>query len=304
MDDIAVAIIKTLLYADVFNFPMTAEEIHHFLVHDSTVPYITVLKKLQHETLQPYIEEQDGYFMLRGRKELVAIRQQRQQASQELWHKAIHWGRWLSRLPFVRMVAITGALAMKNASSLDDDLDYLIITAEGRVWLARAAAIVIVRIGRLFGVEICPNYVLAQNHLAQEKQDLFIAHEVTQMIPVYGHALYYQIRQANEWTQSFLPNAQQVFFPVEEYRPNWLWRLGKRIIEFSLSGWAGNLLERWERQRKTKRFQPKAQQPQSSAKLDETMVKGHFEDYGHPTLRRYFERLQAYQLESSIASGD
>ena len=37
MKSIEAAILRTLLYADVFNFPMTPEEIHHFLMSDVPV---------------------------------------------------------------------------------------------------------------------------------------------------------------------------------------------------------------------------------------------------------------------------
>ena len=117
---------------------------------------------------------------------MIPLRVERDQASLLLWPPALSYGAWLARLPFVRMVALTGALAMRNASADDDDLDYVLVTAPGRVWLARAFAIVLVRLAKRRGVVVCPNYVLAESALAQDKHDLFMAHEVAQMVPIYG----------------------------------------------------------------------------------------------------------------------
>ncbi|MFN8450301.1 MAG: hypothetical protein U0521_17370 [Anaerolineae bacterium] len=41
-----------------------------------------------------------------------------------------------ARLPPVRMVALTGALVVRNASDNDDDLDYVLVTRRG-AWIAR-----------------------------------------------------------------------------------------------------------------------------------------------------------------------
>ena len=46
MDSIEAAILRTVLYADVFNFPMTPEEIHHFLIYDRKANFEEVKEAL------------------------------------------------------------------------------------------------------------------------------------------------------------------------------------------------------------------------------------------------------------------
>ena len=204
------------------------------------------------------------------------------------------------------MVALTGALAMRNAAAGDDDLDYLIVTAANRVWVARAFAIVLVRLVKLHGVVICPNYVLAEDALSQEQTDLFVAHEVAQMIPIYGDVLYQRFREANRWVEDSLPNASAPFHHAQGAGVNRLGTIVKQGLEFLLSGTLGDWLEQWEFKRKSARFSDALQSPGSAAKIDRRQVKGHFNDYGHPALRRYQERLQAYGLEDETwaATGD
>ena len=57
--------------------------------------------------------------------------------------QAVRYGLTIARLPFVRMVAVPGALTMDNVEP-GDDVDYLIVTAPDRLWLCRAVVIELV----------------------------------------------------------------------------------------------------------------------------------------------------------------
>lgn len=301
MQPLEAAILRTVLYADVFNFPMKPEEIHHFLIGDEPASLTQVQQVLRHSTwLRQYVKWVDQYVVYAGRNELVGVRKAREQASHTLWPQAVVWGKRLAQLPFVRMVALTGALAVRNAADHDDDLDYIMVTAENRVWIARAFAILMVRIGRLWGVTLCPNFVLAESALAQSRRDIFTAHEVAQMVPVYGHDVYRRFREENEWVYDQLPNATDPFFDevAAESKSSGIVVLIKRLLELILNSKAGDWLENWEYQRKLQRFAADMEKPHSSAKLDNTQVKGHFDDHGHPVLQKYYARLRECGLES------
>jgi hypothetical protein len=306
LNEIEEAILRTILYADVFYFPMTAREIHHFLIADTPTSLQSIEEALTcSPRLARLVETDDIYFARAGRSDLIRLRIERERASHELWSRALFYGRWLARLPFVRMVALTGALAMRNAANARDDVDYVLVTAEHRVWLARAFAIVLVRLGRLRGITLCPNYVLAEGALEQERHDLFIAHEVAQMVPISGFDVYHTMRDCNRWVGDFLPNADFTFHPQPEYWIGGLWAGLKRACEFVLGGGLGTRLEHWEYRRKRARFADEMRrQAHHAAQIDEQHVKGHFEDHGHPVLIKYQERLQEYHLEAVPQVGD
>src|SRR5690606_20957099 len=133
-------------------------------------------------------------------------RQARQAGSERLWHEALRYGRIIASLPYVRMVAITGELAMDNIQP-SSDIDYFIITQPGRLWLCRALTIGVVRYAALRGLTVCPNYLLSESALEIHEQNLYAAHEVAQMIPIAGHTVYQRLRAQNTWTEAFLPNA-------------------------------------------------------------------------------------------------
>ncbi len=306
MQPLEAAILRTVLYADVFNFPMKLEEIHHFLISDDPTSIAEIAQTLdQSVTLKQKLQQIDDYFIYIGSDNLVQIRQKREAASQFLWPQAVGWGKWLAALPYVRMVALTGALAVRNAADDDDDLDYLLVTAPHRVWLARAFAIIVVRIGRMRGVKICPNYVLAETNLIQTRRDIFLAHEVAQMVPIFGHDYYRRFREANDWVYGQLPNAIDPFVEQTEVKIGSS-HLLKRFLEVVCGGALGNRLEQWEYQRKLRRFATDLQTPHSSAQVDDTQVKGHFNDHGHPVLQKYARRLRECGLieESLAMTGD
>ncbi len=155
-------------------------------------------------------------------------------------------------MPFVRMVAITGALAVDNLATRPD-IDLLVVTSEGRVWISRRLIIALVRFARLFGDDLCPNYIISETNLNLEQRDLFTAHELAQMVPLYGKKAYMQMVAHNRWALDYLPSA---FSHLQERVPTLRRGLLRRLAEGVLSvrvldGW-----ERWELVRLQKKVRP------------------------------------------------
>jgi len=291
--DLEVAILQTVLYADIFDYPLTPAEIHYYLISTPAASE-RVLPLIENSAwLRARLAVTRGWVTVSGRQSIAAVREARGHSSAQLWPAARRWAAVIGALPFVRMVAVTGALAVDNAPS-GDDIDYLIVTAPGRVWLARAMAVAAVRVARLFGVGLCPNYVLAQSALRQQRRNLFIAHDLAQMVPLVGHAVYSEMRAANEWSVDFLPQAQTPLRFQPELRLSSGPRALQRCGEWLLAGRLGDALERWERDRKLRKFAAAAGQASSAAELDADRVKGHFDDHGHPILQQFNERVQQY----------
>lgn len=305
MSDLDDAILRTVLYGDVFHFPMSPREIHHFLISERPCTLSEVEHALRgSRRLAELLVQRDGLVAWAGRADLIELRASREAASAHLLPQARRYGRWLACLPFVRMVAITGALAMRNASDRHDDLDYVLVTAPGRVWLARAFAIVIVRFSRRRGAVVCPNYVLAETALTQDRRNLYIAHEVAQMVPLFGFGLYSRMRDLNAWAAEYLPNARAPFYPEAECRPGRLMRGIQRVAEWLLGGRLGEALEGWESTRKLRRFQAQMEATHEAARLDSERVKGHFQDHGRRVLDQYALHLRQHGLDALPAAAD
>ena len=209
---------KTLLYSDLFDYPLTPEEVAHYLIGVPSTADEVRACLARTRCLAGRIVEMDGYLALRGREGLIARRLDRAATSDRLWRHARRFVRVLRLLPFVRMIAITGALSMNN-SGAGDDIDVLIVTAPDRVWLTRAFAVALVYAGKLCGDTLCPNYVISERALVLERHTLFVAHEFVQMVPVYGREVYDRMCAANGWIQTMLPNAVRPVWSEPDQQP-------------------------------------------------------------------------------------
>jgi hypothetical protein len=210
-----------------------------------------------------------------------------------MWPKALRYAEAIAGLPFVRLVALTGALTMNNVDP-GDDFDFLIVTETGRLWLTRAIVIgFIVKPASRRGNEICPNYLLSEHALAFTDQNLYVAHELLQMIPLTGLDLYRLIRLRNPWTRRFLPNASGPPRHVDVSPAGW--STVRSLVEGSLGTGLGRRLEHWESTRKIRRFEQQ-NKGRATASFDVDHCKGHFQSNERQILEAFDERLR--RLES------
>jgi hypothetical protein len=289
------AILRTILYADVFDYPLTTAEIHRYLSSEAETLGSVQAALAASDWLGGRLSRLGDLYTLTGREALADLRAARAEASARSWPRARRCGRLLAHLPFVRMAAVTGALAMNNVPD-GDDVDLILVTAPGRVWLARAFAIAVVRAAKLFNMTLCPNYLLAETRLQQDQRDLFVAHELAQMIPLAGSDVYWRMRAANGWAANFLPNAGSMPGSEGDGMPHYFGKALQRFIEWLLSGRLGDWLEGWERRRKIAKFRLQLDRPDSEAVLDETQVKGHFNNYRQKVMQAYEERCRRFNL--------
>jgi hypothetical protein len=287
------AILDTVAYADIFQYPLTPAEIHRYLIGvKASLPEVfTAIEYLR--TRLGLLDCLEGYYSLPGKTGLVSVRQNRRQIAGHLWPKAIHYGRLIAHLPFVRMVAVTGSLAMENVEP-QADLDYLIVTRGGRLWLARAMVILLVRWAAAQGITICPNYFLSDASLALREQNLFTAHEMVQMYPVSGLNVYLQMRRLNAWALDYLPNtpsSRLIITDPGEKAPV-LQRFGELILQSPVF----DRLERWEMERKQRKF-ASISGNHLETDFSSDRCKGHFDGHGNRVLAAFREREEIFQEE-------
>lgn len=130
------AIIKVLVFFDLFDHPLTTYEVWTKL--DKRWGLIEILDFLDKEISKPAatLSQRSGFYFLTGREEITAIRQKRHNYGAEKIKIARRFARVFSLLPLVRMVALANSLGQYN-SRAESDIDFFIISAPRRVWLAR-----------------------------------------------------------------------------------------------------------------------------------------------------------------------
>lgn len=211
------SILQTLVYADVFDYPLTADELYRFLIADRPLNRTTFNKAVTQ--ISPdlgQINTNNGYYFLRGREKIVALRKKRERWSQEKLRIAQRVAGWLHLIPWIKMAAVTGALAMKN-SDREDDIDLLIVSARNRLWSTRFLTVLLVELvaqrrrpgDQQVKDKICLNMFLDEAHLRipQKEQNLFTAHEACQLKPIWEKdGTYQKFLHVNRWVEKYLMN--------------------------------------------------------------------------------------------------
>jgi len=285
------AILETLVYSDIFEYPLQLKELHRFL------PERVDIEKLPGAiaSLHEYVGRKDDYYFLAGREETVGIRKQREARSRKLLPRAIQYGCVLGSLPFIRMVALTGSLAVMNVSK-DSDFDYMLVTAPGRVWTARVFALLFNRLVRPFGPAICPNLIVSETALEWPQHDLYSARELYQMIPIMGMDVYHRLMKANQWVREFFPNAS--ITTSEVFKTSEVWKL----FELPLRGKPGDSFERWEMNRKIAKFSKQEGFGEETVFTAE-VCQGNFHHHRRRTREVFQERLNNLSVGPSLLSG-
>lgn len=128
---------------------------------------------------------------------------------------------YLSKIPFILFVGISGSLAMNNAKT-DSDIDLFVITKNDTLWIARFLSIVILSLNR-FSLrrannknernKICLNLWIDQHSIDMPDmpQNAYTAHEIAQVVPLVDKVnTYSQWIKRNKWITGYWPHAVPV----------------------------------------------------------------------------------------------
>lgn len=218
-------ILATIAYADVFDYPLTETELYRWLIGVVSVripkSFIGVEKVKRNGTT---------FLFLAGRSSIVKQRLERAVIADHKWARARHAAAAFCWIPTVQLVGVTGGLSVNNAR-IDDDIDLFFIVSKQTLWVTRLLVTVtsdilgIRRRPNEHDVEnkICLNMFMTEDALELPivDQDLFAAHEVLQMVPLWERGgVYKQFLRSNTWVKYFLPNAwkEQYHLARDTYR--------------------------------------------------------------------------------------
>lgn len=288
VDPIADAILNTLRYADVFDYALSRDETHRYLIGVAATREQVECALNDPARLNGAIRRAGDFLTLPEHESSIAARLYWRAEAQPLWRAARYYARLIAYFPFVRMIAVSGGLAMDNAR--DYDIDLLIVTAPARLWSVRGLVVALVRLAHLRGVKLCPNFLLTQNVLAVPTQDLYNAHELAQMIPLYGLGIYCQMLQANAWAQKFLPNAFAAEPPQNEKPLGRGGLVAKKFFERILCGGLGDAIERWEMNRKIKKLSAQIPSNADTVQFSADVCRGFFSGHGKRILKEYYSK--------------
>ena len=200
------AIARSVIYASLFDYPLTLDQLHHSLIESDQTRLEILAVYDGSEMLHDMITLRDGLFFPVGRDDLVDARRRREARSDAFLtaHRLVL--RLICALPFTRLVALSGSIAHRNLQP-DGDLDLFIVTRGARVWTVTVALLVLTRLLHRRRT-VCANVVLADSHLTLDQQDLFAANQVIHLQPLVGGDVIDQFRAANPFVARCYPNSR------------------------------------------------------------------------------------------------
>jgi hypothetical protein len=198
------AIARSVLYASLFEYPLTLSQLRQTLIESAQTPTQILATFERSGPLRELVEHRNGFFYPAGRQELVAERRRREGRSRAFLKAHRRLLRLIGGLPYVRLVALSGSIAHLNLEK-GGDLDIFIVTRGAHVW-STAVAVVLLAKGMRRRRTLCANFVVADTALAFAQEDLFTASQIVGLKPLAGAATFQQLLDANPSVRRFYPN--------------------------------------------------------------------------------------------------
>lgn len=206
---------KTYAYGKIFQYQRSLPELYFWKIGSKFISYKNFLKKLGSKKSlylpkkinNPYSVQKVTF----AKKKLCQI----------------------AKVPFIRLLGVTGSVSANNAKK-NDDIDIFIITAPHTLWITRPLVLLYLEIKGIRRRRktpindqkdlICPNLWLDSANLKINKQDqnLYTAHEVLQVKPLFDKSQTYQrFLKTNRWVKRFLGNAYTLSKIKISTKPNY-----------------------------------------------------------------------------------
>ena len=246
------SILNTLAYYDIFNYPLKPEEVLRF-VSFKNAKKDEVEQALNSLCNLGLIFKFNEFYSLQNDINYVKRRLKGNGEAEKYFPLARKKAGIIMRFPFVRAVMASGSLS-KGYMDENSDLDFFIVTASGRLWIARTLLILYKRIF-LFNSHkyFCVNYFIDEDHLEIEEKNLFTATELATVIPLCGVNYYSRLHKKNMWLRDFFPNyCEQETTSIRPPTSSPFKKILEEVIDFCAGTWLNALfmritLNRWKR---------------------------------------------------------
>ncbi len=300
VDNLSAKVLRSLLYFDIFKYPLTAEEVFHTTNEKTSLSNIQ--NALQDLVAKKMLFQFDDFYCLRNEKGLIERRIKGNRLAKERMEDAYKMSAWIARFPYVRGIFLSGSIS-KNYMEEDSDIDYFVITKPGRLWIARTL-LKLYRIIFLLNNDrnFCVNYFIDENNLEIEEKNLFTATELVTTIPTYNPELYQQFRKANNWSAQHYPH-----FPMRSVERTWkvkedgsknFWEklFNTRLGEFLDTQFMKMTVKHW--QRKFGYFDEK--DLEVAFKSRKHVSKQHSNHFQRKILEKLEEKIKAFEVQHGV----
>ena len=264
-DKLSKNILATIIYYDGMGYPLTAFEVWKYLIRTDyysqknpleQVSLFEVTQQLISRELLTYISQQNGFYFLLGQQHLVSKRIASSKISVGKLKRLRNVAAVLRFMPFVRMIGVTGGLAMKNAT-MKSDWDLFIVMRYGKIWTSRTIVTAVTHLmgkrrhGDKVADRVCLNFFVTDQSLEIITKDLFSANEYMFLFPLYNWQTYLRFQMKNHWIKNMKPHYELgEVAPLKTLEDSFLSKNVKHIGEWIFApDWIENVLRKIEKKR-------------------------------------------------------
>jgi predicted nucleotidyltransferase len=307
-------ILNTITYFDLFDYPLTLNEIYQYLYtggmqggNFNLLDIEDCLKKSEY--LQKIITAKNGFYFLKNRQSIVKTRLERYNLTNQKYKIALKAVRIFKYLPFIKLVAVCNSLGMNNATE-ESDIDLFIITEANRIWLARLLLVAVIFILGLRPPKekakdkICLSYYITTEHLdlADTRilaDDIYLIYWLATLTKLYERDSYLsKFYQANSWLKKYLPNWQAVVpgyrRRVEEnFFSRMICRLGEFLAQKEYGDYFNYLAKRFQLKRLSQEKKDVAVRHKNWVIIRDDILKFHITDRREYFLNLFEQKINA-----------
>ena len=242
-NNIQESILKTVIFFDLFNYPLTNWEIWQYLKIEISLGVLE--QAVSDLVLAGSLEQYDGFYFLPGRAEIIETRRERYNFANykiKLARRATKLFKWL---PSVKLVAVANLIGHHNLRN-ESYVDIFIVSSPNRLWLTRLFCTGLMKITRQRPTKdckrnkMCLSFYAAADGLAMadlrfKPSDPYFDHWFLGLYPIYDNDKYLAyLRFKNPWLKIVFPNSLllQENFPENYFSQNFIDKILFYIANF------------------------------------------------------------------------
>jgi len=299
------AIIKTIAFFDLFDYPLSVEELWKYLWLPDDVARVSLMDIIKAlDGFNGPLEAHNGYYFFNGRKAIIGQRQASAVWMEKKFNIAFSATHWLKYLVGVKMVAVVNSVVLGSVKQ-DSDIDLFIVVASGRMWLTRLAVTLLVQLlgvrrhGKKISNRLCLSFYVTEDRLnlseVRNQSDPYFYYWLATLTPLYDDGCYKKFINENNWIKGCLPNFSEAEINRKhQVMDNWFSKLIKALDGLWFYSFFGSTLERLarspQRKKMAKNLSSLAGEPDSRVIISDTILKFHESDR-REEFRRAWEEM-------------
>jgi hypothetical protein len=288
--------LHVILYFDIFDYPLTKDEIFKRSTLNNEQEVDQAIKELTDAGILFSIQ---NFYSLHNEIRQINKRIAGNKCAEKHLTTALRMTSIIKHFPFVRAVMLSGSIS-KNYMDKFSDIDYFIVTAPNRLWICRLFFVLFQKLILLNRYKyFCYNYMIDENHLAIADKSYYTAIEASTLLPVYNYNLYQQFRKSNLWTQAYFPNYPDHENSLLSNKQSWL----QKITEFIFKNRFGEWFDMWLMKKTEKRWRSQHLPEMFGIKnlqLKRYTAKAHTEGHYNRIMCQFDEKQKAFEKKYNV----